>query len=566
MRKNLCLFFCLIILGSFNTLFISNAQIIPEDRLIRWVPGVNAGVPGGIPERKKIGVIIDAAKYGNGQAEASEAIEKAIESCPRGQVVFIPAGTYRIEKGIRQPHATEITLRGAGMGKTILLAAGKEAVIHLGNIDEPRPANGLPIKGGATKGSTVISVDNTSAINVGNLVRIEQDDLPYVKAAGKPATNNKSLSVMFRVTGKTKSTVKITPAVPFEFTLSPVLIQYANPPIVNTGVEDLTVDCNAISWAGIAIDQAWGCWVRNVEIMHSTSRQMMFYGFVAGEIRQNYTHSVNGGGPNYEGIDFYEDGCFNLIEDNIVYNGGFPGIILGDYRGGCAGNAITYNYCDNVNTGYKNIAGMDISVSHGPHNVMNLVEGNIAGGMGSDGYHGSTSHATVARNWLTAEHPTCTGNRIGINIGRWNNYFNIVGNVIGTESFSPDGLYEPVESYDQLKQVVYKIGFPNMGNSSFSGKLGPQDPPSYVGQEKPLQEFDLNVKNTMILHGNYDYKNKSVVWDPGIKDHKIPASYIYKAKPAFFGDCPWPPIGPDVKGYHNDIPAKLRYERMHGAE
>ena len=39
---------------------------------------------------------------------------------------------------------------------------------------------------------------------------------------------------------------------------------------------------------------------------------------------------------------------------------------------------------------------MDISVSHGPHNMMNLVEGNIAGGMGSDGYFGSTSHITIA--------------------------------------------------------------------------------------------------------------------------------------------------------------------------
>lgn len=43
-------------------------------------------------------------------------------------------------------------------------------------------------------------------------------------------------------------------------------------------------------------------------------------------------------GPNHEGIDFYEDGCFNLIEDNITYNGGFPGIILGDSKGGCVGN------------------------------------------------------------------------------------------------------------------------------------------------------------------------------------------------------------------------------------
>ena len=544
----------------------STSQIIHPDRLTKWTPGVNVGVPGGIPDRKTIGSSVDASIYGTGAIDASEAISKAIDACPGGQVVFIPAGTYRIDKRIYQPDASEITIRGEGMGKTILISNVKEHVILLGNLDSPRPSGGIPINGGAAKGSTVIQVAGSSSVITGNLVRIEQDDLPYVISTGKPATNNKSLSVMFRVAGKTATTVTLEPAIPFDFTMSPTLVQYANPPIVNTGVEDLTIDCNAKAWAGIGMNQAWGCWIKNVEIKRSTSRQMIFYGFVAGELRQNYTHSVTGGGPNFEGIDFYEDGCFNLIEDNVVYNGGFPGIILGDYKGGCAGNAITYNYCDNVNTGYKNVAGMDISVSHGPHNVMNLVEGNIAGGMGSDGYHGSTSHATVARNWFTVTHPTCTGNLIGINIGRWNNYFNIIGNIIGTDAFSSNnGLYQPEEPYDQLKPVIYKFGYPNMGNSNFSGRWGPQDPPGYIGQSanqpsKPLQEFDLNVRKTMILHGNYDYKNKAVNWDPEIKDRVIPDSYIYSSKPAFFGDCPWPPIGPDVNGYFNDIPAKLRYD------
>jgi hypothetical protein len=210
---------------------------------------------------------------------------------------------------------------------------------------------------------------------------------------------------------------------------------------------------------------------------------------------------------------------------------------------------------------------MDISVSHGPHNVMNLVEGNIASGAGSDGYHGSTSHATIFRNWFTVTHPTCTANLIGINIGRWNNYFNIVGNVIGTESFSITGLYMPAEPYNQLEQLIYKFGFPNMGNSSFSLTWGPQDPPSYVGQAanqpaKKLQEFDLNVRNTMILHGNYDYRNKTVIWDPKISDHQIPASLIYTSRPAFFGDCRWPPVGPDIEGYVSDIPAKIRFMKM----
>lgn len=37
----------------------------------------------------------------------------------------------------------------------------------------------------------------------------------------------------------------------------------------------------------------------------------------------------------------------------------FP-IILGDSRGGCAGNVIVYNFCYNANTGSPDMAGMDI--------------------------------------------------------------------------------------------------------------------------------------------------------------------------------------------------------------
>jgi hypothetical protein len=82
-------------------------------------------------------------------------------------------------------------------------------------------------------------------------------------------------------------------------------------------VEDLTIDCNSISWAGIEFDQAWGCWIKNVEIKNSARRQMFLICFVNGEIRHNSTHDVVGGGPNHEGIDLYQDGSFNLIEDNI---------------------------------------------------------------------------------------------------------------------------------------------------------------------------------------------------------------------------------------------------------
>jgi hypothetical protein len=551
-------------------------EIIPADRRAAWTPGVTVGVPGGIPHRTTVGATVDAARFGTGAVDASAAIGAAIDACPPGQVVFIPAGTYRLDKRVYRPSANAITIRGAGMGKTILKANSRAEVLLLGAADWPRPKAIIAVTGGAVQGSTILQVDDASAIIVGNLVRLEQDNAPYVISGPSPTTNTKVMSAMFKVTAKTATTVTVTPPLPMDFKLSPRLAQYKGRPLNSTGVEDLTIDGNSLSGFPIFFQQSWGCWVQNVEIKNSKSRQMFLVGFVSGEIRHCYTHDVVGGGPNHEGIDFYEDGCFNLIEDNITYNGGFPGIILGDSKGGCAGNVIAYNFSYGANVGADTMAGMDISVSHGPHNLMNLVEGNIAGGMGSDGYFGSTSHITVLRNWFTATHPTAKENLIAVNVGRWNNYFNLVGNILGTSSFSKKGLLQPETPFGYQTPVIYKVGFPNVGNNGFFGTWGPTTPPDYRAQSahqpggKTLQELDLNVKNTMIRHGNYDYLTTAIAWDRTITDHDIPKSYFRTSKPAFFGNLAWPPFDPaSPPGALNDenlsrIPAGYRY--VHGTD
>ena len=552
------------------------AEIIPAGRRMDWVPGVNVGVPGGIPHRTVIGVTVDAARYGTGNVDASGAISAAIDACPAGQVVFIPAGTYRIDNRVYRPYASNITVRGAGMGKTVLKATMSAQVLLFGTSDWPRPTAGLSVTGGATKGSKVLTVADTSKVTVGNLVRIEQDNPPYAFPVARSAAGRKLMSAVFRVAAKTDTTVTVKPPLPMDFTLSPRLVPYRIPPLVSTGVEDLTIDCNAVSGIGISFEQCWGCWIKDVEITRSRSRQMLLVRFVSGEIRRCYTHDCVGGGPNHEGIDFYEDGSFNLIEDNTTYNGGFPGIILGDSKGGCAGNVIAYNFSYGADVGVPTMAGMDISVSHGPHNMMNLVEGNIAGGLGSDGYFGSTSHITFARNWCTATHPTATENLIAVNVGRWNNYFNVVGNILGTSNFSRQGLFQPETPFGYQTPVIHKIGFPNMGNNGFSKTWGPTMPPDYRMQaanqprNQSLQELDLNVKNTMIRHGNYDYLTRAVEWSPAIADRVIPDSYFRASKPDYFGDLQWPPFDPaSPPGALNDanlcrIPAGYRY--VHGVD
>jgi hypothetical protein len=146
-----------------------------------------------------------------------------------------------------------------------------------------------------------------------------------------------------------------------------------------------------------------------------------------------------------------------------------------------------------------------------------------------------------------------------------------VGNILGTSSFSNTGLFQPETPFSYSKQVIYKLGFPNMGNNGFSLTWGPTTPPDYTTQSanqsggNSLQELDLNVKNTMIRHGNYDYLNKTIAWDPAITDYNIPNSYFRASKPAFFGNLAWPPFDPaSPPGAFNNanlsrIPAGYRY-------
>jgi hypothetical protein len=117
-----------------------------------------------------------------------------------------------------------------------------------------------------------------------------------------------------------------------------------------------------------------------------------------------------------------------------------------------------------------------------------------------------------------------------------------------------------------------------MGNNGFSKTWGPTTPPDYTLQSinqpggdshgtggNSLQELDLNVKNTMIRHGNYDYLNHAIAWDPAIADQTIPNSYFRSVKPSFFGTLAWPPFDPAsppgaiTNANISRIPAGYRY-------
>src|SRR5262245_12296647 len=90
----------LVILASLFLAGVTQAAVIDATRRTTWTPGV----PGGIPDRTTICATVTAPPYnavGNGITNDAPAIQSAINACPPGQVVFIPAGTYRLNNQLQ---------------------------------------------------------------------------------------------------------------------------------------------------------------------------------------------------------------------------------------------------------------------------------------------------------------------------------------------------------------------------------------------------------------------------------------------------------------------------------
>jgi hypothetical protein len=364
--------------------------------------------------------------------------------------------------------------------------------------------------------------------------------------------SDRNLRIAFKVRSKTSTTVTFDPPCPFDFTgLNPQARTFLGPNsgynfIQGIGIESLTMDMNnsTAAWA-IEYEQAWGCWVKDVEVKGAISRQMRFGTLVRGEVRHCYTHDKRGSGPNHEGIDFDGDCCWNLIEDNIANNGGASALQFGDSEGANSCNVVAYNYVLNTDPGF-----WDISFNHSPHDMLNLAEGNVIDNYKDDGYFGSSSHNTLFRNRIAQY----------LELKHFSNYYNIVGNVLGTTGFS--NAYETT-TVNYSNNPIYALGYPNIGNHSYTGTFGPTNPPDYSAKGPNLtdpenQTLDLNVSATILRHGNFDYFNNSTIWDPTITDHRIPNSLYLSGKPSWWGSLAWPPIGPDRTPMVGQIPAQCR--------
>jgi hypothetical protein len=542
------------LIALFTALSAASADPVPQDRRIDWS---FTGVAGGIPNRTNI-----CATLNPGATAA--AINSAIASCGSsgGGVVLLAAGAYNVT-GIRV--ATDnVTLRGAGADQTILRGCN---ILNLGS--GSNIASNVAITSGAGKGSTSFTVASVTGLSPNTMIEIARDDDPNVVVSTSGGSRHiRQLNVITAING---NSITVRNPLIWNFSTGTPKIKFT---FINTrlsGVENLKLDHSGTSGcSNFNFQYCERCWLRGIHSHKPSGYHMTIVGTLNGEIRDSYvsdaqTYGSNNGGLAVYGSDQYGSNSSWKIENNI-FDRVFPGIEL---QNSSSGFYIGYNY------GFGTMASPSgapvtwmFTDNHGPHDMMNLWEGNVGEMFGSDGYYGGSSHGTIVRNFFTGYNPNFGTKDDPVRLNRLSYDYNFVGNVLGSANEAPK---KYVVNSDGCTggPAIYRLGFPNIGNCGLADSTGLPVP---GGMTYP----DAKVASTLLRWGNYDYFNKVTRWDPseipsGIAvpaDTSIPRSYYYASRPSWWkASVPWPPIGPDVtggngdaSGHVNKIPAQLCWE------
>jgi len=537
-------------------------EIIPSSRRIDWNPGVR----GGIPNRAVVYATLSPG----------ENIQSAINSCPSNQVVKLNPGNYSVGGSISLKSG--VTLRGAGIGNTVISASSGNSVVNWNNgfdYNFSSPAKNLV---SPTKGNVSITTSAPHGWLVGDILLVDMlenangnppvSHIGSLGSASWVSRNNgtRPIGQLVKVVAVINSTtVNIDPPLYWSYDNSPQalkltgLIHYA-------GLEDLTI--NNLSNSRRDTTEVFGainCWMKNVELRGSYRRAIWFYaglwftmehclvvgGVPIGTDKQAQYTSDRSYGP-FIGIcsaSLFQDNIMEKLTMGIAFEG--PG----------SGNVFAYNFITNIwwrDTGDSpRRFGM---LMHGPHPFMNLYEGNWSSDrIRADEYWGTSSHFISLRNRIIqSDRGPYNSQTWTVDVERRNWYWSFVGNLFG--GYSGDGYesnYEYINGesvpYSEERATIWKIGYNSLGTG---GTL-----------------YDYSTLQTMIRWGNWCYRTNDTIAGSGItwhisgvqdvNDRDIPKSYYLTSKPSWFGFLSWPPYNPTNSSIaalsHTNIPAGYRY-------
>ncbi len=559
MKKVILLVICLLFPSVAHAVFDLPDGSCPSDcRKVEWSSGLD--LDGGLPVYDIKEYARDFGAIPNDGVNDHNAIQQCLNAVSTPGACMLEPGEYRINGDIRIP--SQVALRGAGgafqpnqttlkilsessgYGERIQIAAGKNHGSRI-NITVDPPKN-----------ASTLTLANTSGLSAGDYISIYEDRDPTIPVSptndcswcGEDNGQGHFMQQFSKITAINGKVITIDPPLYYDYNSSyDPEVRKVTFGVYRAGVEYLKIDNSSVNSGVIAIANARHSWLKGVETYMAGGnsgeahvRMAFSHGI---EIRDSYFHDGKSfsSGANY-GVFLIYWNSGHKIENNV-----FRSLRHGvNFEGGGSGVAVLYNYFDNhYEAEEPPFLDADLNPNHGPHPHMNLLEGNSSAKIVFDVTMGSSSHNVAFRNHVRGERSSpATGWGVwAIDTQLYNKYNSYVGNALGNSSwtsgtYKADGVCEPEEP------TALKFGC--------------------AGQ--PGSYEDSSVEPSTLLHGNYDYVTDSVQeWDGG-SDHVLPDSLYYNATTVtsigawWCSETPWPPIGPDVSGIVNDIPAKRRLD------
>jgi hypothetical protein len=586
-----------------------STTIFPPERLTTWKPGV----PGGVPARSTVCANVSAATYGNGARDATAGIQAAIQACRAGEVVLLSAGTFTINGGNFLLIDKGITLRGAGPGQTTLQKTdgakpGLEAtgtrpspIVILGPsrwTNNGGFATSTNLTADAAKGAHSITVASATRFMAGQTVLLDElsgaewqtdpcgrgriwaaaDFRVVWQRHNPPQSTDDPLKIpanaanqdafgwfsrLDRPTAEIKQIASVagdvitfsTPIhISYRISHKAQLSKYNMPHTANAGLESLAV----IGGDNGNVRFQWcdTCWVKSIDNSVWHDEGFAVDSSFRVEIRDSYVHDAawaQPGGAGYA-VSLSHGSSEILVENSIIVKANKVMVA----RSAGAGSVFGYNYVDD---GYINTNGAWIEVGlNGSHMVGShhmLFEGNYAFNFDSDKTHGNAIYHTVFRNYLPgirtpfsnqlggaliddAKRPN-NGPRRAAGAAAYSYWHTFAGNVLGIPGRMNGWVYQATSGILMGSPTIWLLGWDDWSP----------------------YPIDPNVAATTLRQGNYDYVTNSVVWDPNVTGHTLPASLYLTHKPAFFNagrGYTWPWVDPAGTTQVYVLPAKARYD------
>jgi hypothetical protein len=98
-----------------------------------------------------------------------------------------------------------------------------------------------------------------------------------------------------KIVSKTSTTLTFDAPLPLPLHGEPQITALVNRSVSGVGLRNFIIDCNAVA-NGVAMEGAYGCYLRDMEVKNYTSRSVTLSSLTRCELSRNYLHDGTGAG------------------------------------------------------------------------------------------------------------------------------------------------------------------------------------------------------------------------------------------------------------------------------